>query len=89
MPKRQESIVLKGRRLLMCNGRVRVLRAKETGILAGVVGDHGKYYVRGLLAEDGKTVWTCTCPSQTGCSHVEAIKLIWQPIRGTEGGSVG
>lgn len=67
----RENRATKARRLLI-EGRVVIDDVRGRQVRAFVRGDSGTFYE---VTHD-KGTWLCDCVNPTGCSHIEALRLI-------------
>ena len=67
----RESAHVKARRLLE-EGRVQIVDVRPDRVRAVVRGDSAQLYT---VSYD-PSVWTCSCPALTACSHVRAVQLV-------------
>ena len=57
---------------LLCEGRVVIEEVRGRHVRAIVRGDSGSFYE---VTHD-KGAWLCDCVNPSGCSHVEALRLV-------------
>ena len=70
---------------LLADGRVRIIAADESSVMARVTGDHGEYAVS-IWRQYGEMVRECSGDYSlyhpvARCSHQIAVEKVWQPER--------